>query len=107
MIPEAVLHESSVTVKFGLKLENELIKNDIRSDNQSEKVMKMLSDNTDEQSDELYNLRFKQLCKENSSDDNADNNLQIDKKLRNYASLDNDAESKNFLEQHHEFISTA
>ncbi|CAF1325526.1 unnamed protein product [Adineta steineri] len=53
--------------------------------------------------DGLYEI----VCKENSSDDNADNNLQIDKKLRNYASLDNDAESKNFLEQHHEFISTA
>ncbi|CAF1231035.1 unnamed protein product [Adineta steineri] len=65
----------------------------------------MLSDDTDEQSDELYNLRFKQLCTDNNTVDDDDDSLQIDKKLRNYGSLNNDAESKNFLEQHHELIS--
>ncbi|CAF1046748.1 unnamed protein product [Adineta steineri] len=92
-------------VKFGVKLETELVKNDIRSDNQSEKVMKLLSDDTDEQSGELYNSRFKQLCNENNSDDGVYDNSQISNELMKYLGIDNDSETKAFLEKNQQLIS--
>ncbi|CAF1274477.1 unnamed protein product [Adineta steineri] len=62
-------------VKFGIKLETKLIKNDVA------------------------------VCKENNSDDGVDDNSQISKELMKYSGIDNDSETKAVLEQHPELIS--
>ncbi|CAF1254805.1 unnamed protein product [Adineta steineri] len=92
-------------VKFGLKLESELIKNDVPCDNQSGKVMKTLSDDTDKYSKNLYNSRFKKLCNENNSDDGVYDNSQISNELMKYLGIDNDSETKAFLEKNQQLIS--
>ncbi|CAF1398114.1 unnamed protein product [Adineta steineri] len=67
--------------------------------------MKTLSDDTDKHSKNLYNSRFKQLCNKNSSDDDIDDNLQISKELMKYLGIDNDDETKAFLEKNPQLIS--